>query len=808
MKGKTLKIIRDLEMWKKVTIVLIAIIVFLRILYIGIRGEVDREYINYDGYDLSEATSVECVDLCQEFKGNGSQLNSLELIFDNIADDKKGSIILCIFVDEELLYKTNLSLANIYNREWIKIYVNARIYDSKTYKLTISSSEECTQVPTILVVKENAAPEIVSSRCEDDVINGQFAINYGYLRFPTVADRAVMISLWIVFFILFVVVIIRLHLITEKYNAARNALFNSVNEQTAVAVIEMLLCIVIIGSSGIDFQEPTKVVLYIISLIATIKNKEKRDYVNFLVDTTWKKGILIFTCLYAAFALVGQRIFIYPLTSKVTTAGGAVFMAAILWFIPIIRSLLYYSNSLGDIIFSKTAAKRNPTFILCIVVILIIPAAYNLFANNPGISSPDTLTSMITNAQHLHGMYDWHPFFYCLMLRVILEIWNSTYMVILVQYFFYAYVVTELLMYLRKKEIKDSFLLFVAVFTGFNAANYLHINTIWKDIPYTLSLLWIFVIVAKLVIDSNYYKRKWYVYLELIIAMVGTELYRKNGVVTFVVVTIGLIPFMRKNKKILGSILVSIGIIVLVNGPIYSYFEVESPGRSGMYIGLGQDVLGAYYSGGEVSESTLKMISEMTDYNNAEYDYKPTWSSQAYDVDVSLVDFIKNYISTFFYNPIFMTRAIIDREDALWDIYKGEGSVLGCVNRQSTMDSNDTWTSYYPTRKYVSLVTLASAVSGYTASTQWISAVEWRSGLFTLLGVIAILNLLLKGVSKGLVTLVSPMIGHVMSLLLSTGWSEFRYFWPMNLLNMSFVLVMFVVARNGCGVTDKEIVDK
>ena len=85
------------------------------------------------------------------------------------------------------------------------------------------------------------------------------------------------------------------------------------------------------------------------------------------------------------------------------------------------------------------------------MLILLVPAAYNLFANNPGISSPDTLNSMITNAKNLYGMYDWHPAFYCMVLRGIQKVWDSTYAVILVQYFFYAYVVTELLLYLRKK---------------------------------------------------------------------------------------------------------------------------------------------------------------------------------------------------------------------------------------------------------------------------------------------------------------------------------------------------------------------
>ena len=58
----------------------------------------------------------------------------------------------------------------------------------------------------------------------------------------------------------------------------------------------------------------------------------------------------------------------------------------------------------------------------------------------------------------------------------------------------------------------------VAIFSGVNAGNFLHLNTIWKDIPYTISLLWVLVILAKLSLDFEQYKGKWSVYMELVIA--------------------------------------------------------------------------------------------------------------------------------------------------------------------------------------------------------------------------------------------------------------------------------------------------
>lgn len=804
--------IKNLDPWKKILLMIIAVLVAIRILYIGIRGETDRQAVLYGSYDLSEAALMECRDLSQEFQCGNTRLYCVELVFDDLPEeeneevkkrkavqgeeeDSPGTITLCIFADDDLLYKKVLSLESIQNLEWNRIYVNARTYGHKRYKLTLTASEDCTRIPSVFVVKDNAAPEIISSKQGDNAIEGQIAVNYGYLSVPGLLDRAVMISLWMMLLLISFISISHTELIIEKSAAVKKFLLRHFKEQTLDALIELILCSVIIASSQISFQETTKIILYVLSLLAVLNYKGKSEYVESLTDSVWKKGLLVCLYLYAAFALVGHGIWIYPLDKKITIPELIVYAATVLWFVPVIKSALYYSGLSGSKLFTSADRKGTVRFAIRVILLLLIPAAVCLYAYNPGITAPDTLYSMVFNAQHLHGMKDWHPFFYCLMLRLILEVWNSPYMVIIVQYIFYAYVFTELLLYLRFKGIKDSVLTGAAVFTGFNVVNYTHINTILKDIPYTLSLLWAFIIIAKLVLDHDHYKGKWYLYFELAAALTGTGLIRKNGIVTFVVVGACLVPLMRRNLKIFGSVLLSIGIMYVVNGPLYSYFEVKSSGNTGMYVGLGQDILGAYYSGGEVSEGCMKMITEMTDID-AEYEYNPTWSSQSYYVDVTPLEFIHHYIGTFIRNPVSMTRAVIAREDAVWDIYPGKDSMLRGCDRTGTMDEDKTWRTLYPQRKYVSLYPRFLAVNEYTLNTQWISAVIWRAGLFTLLGAVLVVNLVIRGCSKGLLILFSPVLGHILSLLLSTGWADYRYFWPLNLLNMSLMLVMFVILKD------------
>ena len=778
--------------WKKVLFAIVAILVAIRIIYIGVRGEVDKEYYTSIAYDLSTVKEIPCQNLSEVFICNESRLNSLELIFNNIADDKLGVITLGIWNTDTLIYQTDITLYNVNNWEWKRVYVNAEMQKDTEYTITLNAGKGCTQVPTVFVVN-NAASEIIASYSENDTMDERIAINFGYLRSPGVCDRLSIISLWVMFALLIFAILFYFERIENIIVKGCRHITKSVKQEVLIAVLEVLSGIIIINSSGIEFQSPTKVILYSVSLISVVQFKDKVLFVTGLVDKPVKKVFLYLLYVYAAFALVGQRLLIYPLTLKLTIANMFVFVVTILWFVPVVNTILYYLDIAWKYSFSNQVKIKTPVFITICTIILLLPASYNLFANNPGISSFDTVQSMITNAQHLNGMYDWHPAFYCMVLRVIQMVSNTTYAVIVVQYFFWAYVIVELLLFLRRKGMKESVLLCVAIFFGFNAGNFIQINTIWKDIPYTLSVLWVFIILAKLSIDYEEYKRKKYIYLEFIVSMVGVCLYRKNGIVSFVVVTMAAIIILRTNIKIWISSAITIILIFTIKGPIYDYFEVVDPGRCGIYIGLGQDVLGVYYGGGEISENTLEMITMMTDYNNAEYPYTPTWSYASYDVDVSPLQFIANYIDTFMKNPILMLRAVIDREDALWDIFVGRDSILGCVNYYETQDNRFQWNDYYPPRHYVSLYTTMSSATNYTASSQWISAIEWRCGLFTLLGMISVVFVIFRKGMKKYMLILSPLFGHIMSLLLSTGWSDFRYYWSINLMNTALILVVMVV---------------
>lgn len=148
-----------------------------------------------------------------------------------------------------------------------------------------------------------------------------------------------------------------------------------------------------------------------------------------------------------------------------------------------------------------------------------------------------------------------------------------------------------------------------------------------------------------------------------------------------------------------------------------------------------------------------------------------------------------------------MIRAVIARQDAIWNIFPGKDAKLGCVNWTSTVDEKgyEGWSDYYPAREYNSFNPWMYAFTSYTANSQWINALEWRCGIVILLILIALFwTLLVKGKGNYLIIYV-PMAGHVLSLMLSTGWADFRYYWPVNIMGMYILMINMVLVHDRKG---------
>ena len=542
----------------------------------------------------------------------------------------------------------------------------------------------------------------------------------------------------------------------------------------------------------------------VLSVITGAGFKAKYDFFSGLIDTGRKRLIFFLMLLYTDFSIVGNRAVVYPIGNILSVKDIIVLLLGFIWSFQLLLTAFYYFYRLSLLVRKKgnICIKQPVLFIVIISLIVMLPLAVSLIAFNPGISDSDSSYS-IYFANHLRYCIDWFPPFYYMYLRGILTFVDSIYAVVIAQWLFFDLVVLEYAFLARKAGMSDICIFLVTALVSLNPANFLNLNSIWKDAPYVCSILWLTAALIKVhfKIDRGEKVGKE-PYVEIALALVCTWFFRKNGIIPVLLTVPVILFFYRKEKKVYITCICAFLVILFIQTVVYDALnvrdyreDVEKQGDA--FVGLGQDILGVYYAGGELSEASLDIVRQLTKEPD-EYDYLPTyykdWKS---DMDIEIGRFIMCYIDTFFHNPVKLADAVFCRNDGIWAIYHGDfgdvvvigyhgqadGESVGGMNYIYDKDGNrveDKWNDYAPAHKDVFLTGIVSALTDITANIELIKIIIWRSGLHVWVLLVSAVFTVLK--KRNLIPVYIPLLGHILSLVLACGWAVYRYYWPINLL--------------------------
>lgn len=377
---------------------------------------------------------------------------------------------------------------------------------------------------------------------------------------------------------------------------------------------------------------------------------------------------------------------------------------------------------------------------------------------------------------------------------MLISIWDSTYFIVLVQIAWWTILWIRFFCLLNNNGLRTWIIYSLAVVLGINSANLFYVVTIWKDIPYTLCLIWITLIL----IEVYNGRHDWNVAIGLFGSLSGICLFRYNGIVPYIMTILGLMYIFVKRKseayKYLIAIICSILFVTVLNGPVKKAVGVEDDAsqKGVMYVGLSQELFAAYKYG-QVSDETKHILQGLAHGNIDDYAYNPYWANAAYDLDVPVSEFVKCYIDSFIHNPGIMIKAMLVQHDLMWNIWPGEESFVNLINYYGGWDGTDEWRQYYPERCWTTFGRYIEGIVSYAGNNTALTIVFWRNGLHVALLVLVLvtITILNKQVLSGTLVMCIPMLGQIVSLLLSTGWADYRYYWIINLLSLLLVTFFF-----------------
>lgn len=577
--------------------------------------------------------------------------------------------------------------------------------------------------------------------------------------------------------------------------------YKYIEHPTTMALLLSFLCYRSMMTMEAEYDIVLRILCTVICYVCTLLLSKKKETFSQILKEKSAKATFIVSWLYFTFTIWGA--WYLDQDSVISLYQVLMYIVVAAWIYPIMAVITLCTDK-AIIRMSESETKAGEGFSirtkLIFGIIIVALCSILLIAFNPAITSPDSANCYEEAYKIILGkpIGDDHPFFYKFLLSLIMRINTSISLIIMVQVVFYSVICVKSIDFLKKigASTTSCVLLFILFGCAYNTL--MQMVTLWKDIPYAVSMLWLTVLLAESVTLPVRGKREILWYAELVVAGTIVGFTRHGGLIPVYGALAVLFIGSKQKKRIIIGILAVIVATLFVSFPLKKLLKVNNLSNSFKYSALLSDIEYVYYNGGELEESGLEFMDTLNARLPETYRYNPWYGSSLYPPleDESTLDFIKIYLRTFAKNPALMTKGILVRNNYLWTIVRPEQGGWSCVARMSETILPDDAEIRYPSRKNNILTDLFDKVISYVSYIPVVNMIYWRIGLYTFFILASFLLVALRKRKLSYVVPFAPILLNCFVLLVACVWPNYRYYWP-NALLCGFLLIycMAVLAR-------------
>lgn len=402
-----------------------------------------------------------------------------------------------------------------------------------------------------------------------------------------------------------------------------------------------------------------------------------------------------------------------------------------------------------------------------------------LCAGNPGGISIDTL-NQFAQAKGIIGITDAHPALLTMFYRWIFSFTDHPVVFSMMQIVSFALVAAVFLSYFSSRNISRKLLSVFCILFSTHIVNGIYASTLWKDIPYTICLLWLTFLLTKLAVERKTFFSMRNI-IQLIICMPLTVLLRHNGVIVFTITGILLVgvTIAYHSWKPILTLMLGLLVFIGIKGPIYTSFGVEP---SSFYVPSGLLHGMVYVS--LSTEENIPIIDELTSRESWRAIYEPysanSFALSEIAVRENLSKKISNYdskrinheyIKTFFRHPCLIIKDRLFGCNLLWN------SIPSGYNWRVANDQYDIVVENNDFGYYCKENALTDAVNYFyhqSVNPCWSDMFIWRAGPYISLALI-LLFLSIEHKKYTFIFPLLPLLGNSMSLVLAMSWQDYRY---------------------------------
>ncbi|NPV57318.1 MAG: hypothetical protein HPY76_11700 [Anaerolineae bacterium] len=201
-----------------------------------------------------------------------------------------------------------------------------------------------------------------------------------------------------------------------------------------------------------------------------------------------------------------------------------------------------------------------------------------LLALSPGLLSPDSMTHF---QQAWQGGYDdWHSVLYILLIAGLTLVVRSPAVVAVCQVLAFAVIIAWGLRFLDRLGVPFWVPWLVSILMATALPNILTVNTIWKDVPYALSVFGLTIIFLRIVQTNGAWLEVEHNWVSMGVVAIAIVLFRQNGLfVPLVSYGVLVLLYPHRWRRLLASLALTVLSLAIFMGPVYRLLDVNNTAR-------------------------------------------------------------------------------------------------------------------------------------------------------------------------------------------------------------------------------------
>lgn len=421
---------------------------------------------------------------------------------------------------------------------------------------------------------------------------------------------------------------------------------------------------------------------------------------------------------------------------------------------------------------------RQFSFVKYFIFIILIWGLY-LLALYPGMMSADSLVQW---EQVLTGNYnDHHPVFHTLTIWLVTRIALTPTSVAIAQILFLGFVTAQWLAFFENIRVPQSVIWISAVLFTLSPVNGTMVNTLWKDVPYSTSILALSLLLSKIVFSNGNWLQTWKSKILLGVVTALVLLFRHDGLPVGIGTLIALFIFYPKKWKawIITSA-ICFGLYFGIRGPLYQSIGVQKSTELAQH-SLSLYTIAAYAKPDSQAEHLIESFTLISPNWDCRIGNKinPNWRSTDLDYSASPFKLLSNLAKRTPHVLIYFYRCARSMEWIVWD---PKGEVRNPSHIEYLVDPNP-----YGIQHNSKIPWLRDILKNWVSNTSHnpdVNWFTWRPAFFLYIHLLVSMALIFRNTSLkfGLISL--PIVIQSITFSLIFAAPNFRYHYAVYLVSL------------------------